>query len=70
MKKGDKVREIGDTLIGTIIKIKHERADVKFSKLKAVYSLPLQFLEKVRGVNHLLIQNLISFIQSLTRFSK
>ena len=34
MKKGDKVREIGDTLIGTIIKIKDGRADVKFSKLK------------------------------------
>ena len=47
MKKGDKVREIGDTLIGTIIKIKDGRADVKFSKLKAVYSLPVQFLEKV-----------------------
>ena len=47
MKKGDKVREIGDTLIGTIIKIKDGRADVKFSKLKVVYSLPLQFLEKV-----------------------
>lgn len=33
MKKGDKVREIGDTLIGTIIKIKDGRADVLFQHI-------------------------------------
>lgn len=47
MKKGDKVREIGDSTIGTVIKVKNGYADIKFPKLKGIYSLPVQFLEKV-----------------------
>jgi len=34
MKKGDKVREIGDTLTGTIVYIANGYADVKYSLLQ------------------------------------
>lgn len=47
MKKGDKVREIGDTLTGTIVYIANGYADVKYPNMKGVCSLPVQFLEKV-----------------------
>lgn len=48
MKKGDKVREIGDTLTGTIVYyIANGYADVKYPNMKGVCSLPIQFLEKV-----------------------
>ena len=48
MKKGDKVREIGDTLTGTIVYIANGYADVKYPNMKGVCSLPVQFLEKVQ----------------------
>ena len=47
MKKGDNVREIGDTLTGTIVYIANGYADVKYPNMKGVCSLPIQFLEKV-----------------------
>ena len=47
MKKGDKVREIGDKLTGTIVYITNGYADVKYPNMKGVCSLPIQFLEKV-----------------------
>lgn len=47
MKEGDKVREIGDTLTGTIVYIANGYADVKYPNMKGVCSLPVQFLEKV-----------------------
>lgn len=47
MKKGDKVRKIGDTLTGTIVYIANGYADVKYPNMKGVCSLPVQFLEKV-----------------------
>ena len=47
LKKGDKVREIGDTLTGTIDYIANGYADVKYPNMKGVCSLPVQFLEKV-----------------------
>lgn len=47
MKKGDRVREIGDTLTGTIVYIANGYADVKYPNMKGVCSLPVQFLEKV-----------------------
>lgn len=46
MKKGDKVREIGDTLTGTIVYIANGYADVKYPNMKGVCSLPVQFLER------------------------
>ena len=45
--KVDKVREIGDTLTGTIVYIANGYADVKYPNMKGVCSLPIQFLEKV-----------------------
>ena len=42
MKKGDKVREIGDTLTGTIVYIANGYADVKYPNMKGVCSLPIQ----------------------------
>lgn len=52
MKKGDKVREIGDTLTGTIVYIANGYADVKYPNMKGVCSLPVQFLERYRNYNY------------------
>ena len=47
MKKGDKVREIGDMQTGTSVYIANGYADVKYPNINGVCSLPVQFLEKV-----------------------
>ena len=51
MKKGDKVREIGDTLTGTIVYIANGYADVKYPNMKGVCSLPVQ-LKRYRNYNY------------------
>ena len=51
MKKGDKVREIGDTLTGTIVYIANGYADVKYPNMKGVCSLPSCYLHRLQEQN-------------------
>ena len=46
MKKGDKVREIGDTLTGTIVYIANGYADVKYPNMKVYAHCRSNFLKR------------------------